>query len=122
MTESNALLEAELNTALQSRQLFLLYQPIYDLGTGRMAGLSALVRWQHPKRGVLDAEDFVPLAEETGLIVPLGRWALEEACNRNGGMERCRSPDRRLGERVAEPAQPWTVSRRTFGERCSSRG
>lgn len=82
MTESNALLEAELNTALQSRQLFLLYQPIYDLGTGRVAGLSALVRWQHPKRGVLDAEDFILLAEETGLIVPLGRWALEEACNR----------------------------------------
>jgi diguanylate cyclase (GGDEF)-like protein len=82
VTESRAVLEAELNAALQGRQLFLLYDPVYDLGTGRVAGLSALIRWQHPKRGVLDPEDFIPLAEETGLIVPLGRWALEEACNR----------------------------------------
>jgi EAL domain-containing protein (putative c-di-GMP-specific phosphodiesterase class I) len=75
-------LEAELNTALQGGQLFLLYEPMYDLSSGKVAGLSALVRWRHPKRGVLAAEEFVPLAEETGLIVPLGRWALEEACNR----------------------------------------
>ncbi len=82
VTESRAMLEAELNAALQGGQLFLLYEPIYDLSSGKVAGLSALVRWQHPKRGVLAPEDFIPLAEETGLIVPLGRWALEEACNR----------------------------------------
>jgi diguanylate cyclase (GGDEF)-like protein len=82
VTESRAVLEAELNTALQDKQLFLLYEPVYDLNTRKVASLSTHVRWQHPKRGALDPEDFLPLAEETGLIVPLGRWVLEEACNR----------------------------------------
>jgi diguanylate cyclase (GGDEF)-like protein len=80
--EGRAVLEAELNTALSEQQFFLLYQPIYDLGTQRVAGVEALIRWQHPTQGVLAPDDFVPLAEETGLIVPIGRWALEEACNR----------------------------------------
>jgi diguanylate cyclase (GGDEF)-like protein len=80
--EGRAVLEAELNTALSEQQFFLLYQPIYDLGTQRVAGVEALIRWQHPTQGVLAPDDFIPLAEETGLIVPIGRWALEEACNR----------------------------------------
>ncbi len=80
--ESRSVLEDELNSALQEKQLFLLYQPIYDLTTKRVVGLEALVRWLHPKQGVLSGEDFVSLAEETGLVVPIGRWALEEACTR----------------------------------------
>lgn len=80
--EGRAVLEAELNTALSEQQFFLLYQPIYDLSTQRVAGVEALIRWQHPTQGVLSPDDFIPLAEETGLIVPIGRWALEEACNR----------------------------------------
>jgi diguanylate cyclase (GGDEF)-like protein len=80
--EGRAVLEAELNTALSEQQFFLLYQPIYDLSTQRVAGVEALIRWQHPTQGVLPPDDFIPLAEETGLIVPIGRWALEEACNR----------------------------------------
>jgi diguanylate cyclase (GGDEF)-like protein len=80
--EGRGVLEVELNTALNEKQFFLLYEPIYDLGTGRVAGLEALVRWLHPKRGVVLPEDFVPLAEETGLSVPIGRWMLEEACAR----------------------------------------
>jgi diguanylate cyclase (GGDEF)-like protein len=80
--EGRAVLEAELNTALSEQQFFLLYQPIYDLSTQRVAGVEALIRWQHPTQGVLAPDDFIPLAEETGLIVPIGRWALEEACNR----------------------------------------
>jgi EAL domain-containing protein (putative c-di-GMP-specific phosphodiesterase class I) len=80
--EGRAVLEVELNTALAEKQFFLLYQPIYDLGTRRVVGLEALIRWQHPAQGVMTPADFIPLAEETGLIVPVGRWALEEACTR----------------------------------------
>ena len=80
--EGRAVLEAELNIAIQETQFFLLYQPIYDLGTRRAVGLQALIRWQHPAQGVLAPGDFIQLAEETGLIVPIGRWMLEEACTR----------------------------------------
>ena len=80
--EGRAVLEAELNTALAEKQFFLLYQPIYDLGTRRVAGLEAQIRWQHPTQGVLAPDAFIPLAEETGLIVPIGRFVLEAACAR----------------------------------------
>jgi len=80
--EGRGVLEVELNTALAEKQFFVLYEPIFDLSTGKVAGLEALVRWLHPKQGVLGPEDFVPLAEETGLTVPIGRWVLEEACER----------------------------------------
>jgi len=80
--ESRAVLEDELNTALQEKQFFLLYQPIYDLTTRKVVGLETLIRWVHPKKGVLPAGDFMPLAEESGQIVPIGRWMLEEACSR----------------------------------------
>jgi diguanylate cyclase (GGDEF)-like protein len=80
--EGRAVLEVELNTALQEKQFFLLYQPIYDLSTQRVVGLEALIRWRHPAQGVLAPGAFIPLAEEIGLTVPIGRWALEEACTR----------------------------------------
>jgi diguanylate cyclase (GGDEF)-like protein len=80
--EDRGVLEMELNAALQDGQLGLAYQPISDVRTRRPVYLEALVRWTHPKRGEVSPEDFMPLAEDTGLDVPIGRWALEEACVR----------------------------------------
>jgi diguanylate cyclase (GGDEF)-like protein/PAS domain S-box-containing protein len=73
-------LEASLRTGIEEGQLVLLYQPIHDLVTGEVSSAEALVRWRHPLHGMVSPADFIPLAEETGLIVPLGRFVLDEAC------------------------------------------
>jgi diguanylate cyclase (GGDEF)-like protein len=73
-------LEEDLQAALASDQLFLLYQPQVALGSGRLTGLEALVRWRHPERGLLSPSLFVPIAEKAGLVGQLGRWTLQTAC------------------------------------------
>jgi diguanylate cyclase (GGDEF)-like protein len=72
-------LETELRRAIDQGDLTLAYQPIVDLGANRITGFEALARWHHPVRGTIDPGEFIPVAEEAGLIVPLGRWALDTA-------------------------------------------
>jgi diguanylate cyclase (GGDEF)-like protein/PAS domain S-box-containing protein len=73
-------LEADIGRALAEEEFFLEYQPIVDLGTGSLLGVEALVRWRHPEAGVLMPSQFIPVAEECGQIVRIGRWVLMEAC------------------------------------------
>ena len=73
-------LEGELRHALQSHQLLLHYQPKVSLRSGRIVGAEALIRWNHPERGMISPASFIPVAEETGLILGIGDWALDEAC------------------------------------------
>jgi diguanylate cyclase (GGDEF)-like protein len=75
-------LGAELQHAVARDQLRLVYQPIVAFDTGRIAGFEALVRWQHPERGVVAPVEFIEIAEENGAILPIGRWVLREACER----------------------------------------
>jgi len=73
-------LESSLRMALENKELFLVYQPQWDLRTGKITGAEALVRWRHPVRGLVPPDKFIPIAENSGLIIPIGEWVLKTAC------------------------------------------
>jgi diguanylate cyclase (GGDEF)-like protein len=81
-------LEMDLRSALEHDELFLVYQPTFELQSMTLTGVEALVRWRHPQRGVVQPNDFIPLLEETGLIVDAGRWVLDEATRQGAAWRR----------------------------------
>ena len=93
-------LRADLERAIAGGELELHYQPVVALGDGRPAGLEALLRWHHPVRGLVGPDEFIPLAEETGLIVEIGRWVLLEACRQAAALQREIPADPPLGMSV----------------------
>jgi EAL domain-containing protein (putative c-di-GMP-specific phosphodiesterase class I) len=104
-------LRTDLDEAIRRQQFELNYQPILSLDTGEVAGAEALVRWRHPTLGLLEPAEFVPLAEATGAIAPLGEWILEEACRTAAGWS---APGPTLGY-VSVNLSAIQVSDPTFG-------
>jgi diguanylate cyclase (GGDEF)-like protein len=85
-------LEMDLREALENKEFFLAYQPTVDLSDMKPTGVEALIRWKHPMRGIVQPDDFVPLLEQTGLIVEVGRWVLGEACSQGAAWHRAGYP------------------------------
>jgi diguanylate cyclase (GGDEF)-like protein len=109
--------EQALRRAIERDELRVFFQPEVSLSTTEVVGMEALVRWEHPDRGLLGPGEFVALAEETGLIVPIGAWVLREACRHMQRWQAVRAPDERLtlsvnvsARQLADPALPATVA------------
>jgi diguanylate cyclase (GGDEF)-like protein len=107
--------ETELRYALDHGELRVHYQPIIDIETGQIRAMEALVRWEHPEHGLVPPLDFIPIAEETGLIIDLGRWVLETACEQGAAWQRCYDRPLKMfvnasGRQIADPLFPGEVA------------
>jgi len=100
--------ETDLRRAIDRQELRVYYQPIVSLATCKISGFEALVRWQHPERGLISPSDFIPVAEETGLIIPLGAWVLREACRQT-----------RIWQKQLPSHHPLTISVNLSGKQFS---
>lgn len=96
-------LEYEMRQAIEENQFELYYQPQVDCHTGHVIGAEALIRWNHPKRGFVSPLDFIPLAEETRLIIPIGRWVIDESCRQLSLWHKKGIMLKRIGINVAGP-------------------
>ncbi len=99
-------MENDLRRALQNEEFLLYYQPKINVSNGRVVCIEALVRWQHPELGLVSPKQFIPLAEDTGLIVPLGQWVLRSACQQNKAWQNDYPPMRRCQLFCAAVQQP----------------
>jgi diguanylate cyclase (GGDEF)-like protein/PAS domain S-box-containing protein len=94
-------LEQQLRRALEQRELVLYYQPQIDLESGAVVGVEALLRWQHPQRGMVSPGEFIPLAEESGLIIPIGAWIIDEVCQQAVAWDQAGLPALRVAVNVS---------------------
>lgn len=101
-------LEGELRSALERAELFLVYQPLFCLKTGTLTGFEALARWNHKELGIVSPAEFIAVAEDTGLIVPLGNWVLREACSQLRDWERLGGDISGLKMHINVSARQWT--------------
>jgi EAL domain-containing protein (putative c-di-GMP-specific phosphodiesterase class I) len=101
-------LEGDLRRALKRQEFLVYYQPIISLATNCLHGFEALVRWQHPEQGLISPDEFIPLAEETGLITPLDRWVLRAACQQLS-----------IWQQQFPAIHPWSISVNLSGKQFS---